>query len=156
LVAVLSTLPVAASNAPIPAPFWAADIHEHAAVIHQRRTGGSEEAFGRLELLPRIYAPEALAGGEIERSKDPPPRTCKFFRLNGRRGARSLIEAKIIAIIGGIPSRPDALSLSLPATPGSPAFRADGTRCPPARHDRCAKPWPTSTFHRIWMIPGFG
>jgi len=38
---------------------WAADIHEHPAVIHQRRTGGSEEAFRRIELLPRIHAPEA-------------------------------------------------------------------------------------------------
>jgi hypothetical protein len=90
---------------------WAADIQKHAAVIHQRRTDGSEEAFRRIELLPRIHAPEALAGGEIEslqnalRSERENSLAC-----HGRRRAGSLIEAKIIAIIGRVRGRPDALS----------------------------------------------
>jgi hypothetical protein len=62
------------------------------------------------------------------------------FACDGRRRARSLIEAKIIAIIGRVPGRPDALSCALlQRLHDRLLFAPMEQNDPPARHDRGAK-----------------
>ncbi len=93
------------------ARFFRPDIEKQFAVVNQRSAAGAEPALGRLVPLVNIHAPQHRAGSQVKRVQHTLGPKREHLPIGHRgRGARAVVKAKIVPVVGGIVERPNRLA----------------------------------------------